>query len=540
MNDAGQVFQNVPALGEFLPASNEEILKLILSSPAKSCSLDPIPTWILKKHSELLAPCITAIINLSMQTYVFPESFKLAIVSPLLKRSSLSIDNLANFRPVANLKFLSKILEKVVASRILSHFSEHNLLEPYQSAYRKGYSVETALVRVSNDIHHALDKKKAVFLVLLDLSAAFDTVDHSILLRRLETCGVTGGPLEWFKSYLENRKFVVRVGDIKSSTAQFDCGVPQGSVLGPILFSIYVAPLADIAKQHGISAHFYADDTQLYVPFDPNDHDSEISARVRLEACIVDMANWMITNKLKLNDCKSEFLIISSKFHKNLIHTSSIVIGQEQISNSSSVRNLGVTFDDSMSMEAHVRNICKSMYYNLHNVSCIRKVLNDRSAAMLIHAFVVSRLDTCNPLLYNLPARLTNKLQLALNAAARVLTMTSKYDHITPILENLHWLPIAQRIQYKILLLTWKILHKMAPTYMQELLQSYIPQRSLRSSSKSLLCVPKTRVSYGNRAFSVAAPVLWNALPLSLKSIDSLETFKTHLKTHLFNTAFSN
>ena len=146
----------------------------------------------------------------------------------------------------------------------------------------------------------------------------------------------------------------------------------------------------------------------------------------------------------------------------------------------------------------------------------------------------------CNLLLYKIPDRLTYKLQLALNAAARVLTKTSKYDHITPILEQLHWLPVKQRIQYKILLLTWKIVHKMAPVYMEELLNLYIPQRSLRSSCQGLFNVPKTRVQYGDRAFSVAAPVLWNALPLTLKSIDSVEGFKKHLKTHLFTGTFGS
>ena len=265
-----------------------------------------------------------------------------------------------------------------------------------------------------------------------------------------------------------------------------------------------------------------------------------MSARSRLEACIADMAAWMVTNKLKLNECKSDFLIISSKFQKSLIRTRGITIGDELITPSTSVRNLGVTFDDSMLMEIHVKNVCKSMYFNIHNVSTIRKVLDDKSAAMLIHAFVFSRLDICNSLLYKIPDRLTDKLQLTLNAAARVLTKTSKYDHITPILEQLHWLPVKQRIQYKILLLTWKIVHKMAPVYMEELLNLYIPQRSLRSSCQGLFNVPKTRVQYGDRAFSVAAPVLWNALPLTLKSIDSVEGFKKHLKTHLFTGTFGS
>ena len=157
--------------------------------------------------------------------------------------------------------------------------------------------------------------------------------------------------------------------------APLDCGVPQGSVLGPILFTIYTTPLADIARKYGISVHLYADDTQLYVSFDPSSPNDEMSALYRLETCIADMAAWMATNKLKLNECKSEFLIVSAKSKKSLIHTKRITIGNEYVSPSTSVRNLGVIFDESMSMENYVRSICKSMFFNIHNVSTIRKVL---------------------------------------------------------------------------------------------------------------------------------------------------------------------
>ena len=157
---------------------------------------------------------------------------------------------------------------------------------------------------------------------------------------------------------------------------------------------------------------------------------------------------------------------------------------------------------------------------------------------MLIHAFVISKLDIGNSLLYNIPLYLLDKLQLALNSAARILSRTSKYDHITPVLQTLHWLPIRQRIEFKILLQTWKILHGVAPCYLNELVRSYVPQRNLRSSNRLLLETQKTRVTYGNRAFFASAPDLWNRLPLELKTIDSLEVFKSKLKSYLFSVAY--
>ena len=259
-----------------------------------------------------------------------------------------------------------------------------------------------------------------------------------------------------------------------------------------------------------------------------------MSARLRLQNTIEDMRSWMLSSKLKLNESKTELLIITSKSQHHLIEDRTIQVGDSQIKAVSSVRNLGVVFDENMCMDAHVKKICRSVYYSIHNVNSIRKVLDHKSAAMLIHSFVLSRLDIGNALLFNITSRNLNKLQYAQNSAARVLTGTSKYQHISPVLKKLHWLPIRKRIEFKILLLTWKALNGMAPKYLQDLVMPYTPARSLRSSHQHLLKTPKTRVACGERAFSAAAPSLWNNLPLNLRIISSLETFKSKLKSHLF------
>ena len=174
------------------------------------------------------------------------------------------------------------------------------------------------------------------------------------------------------------------------------------------------------------------------------------------------------------------------------------------------------------------------MYYNVHILNSFRRTLDDKSASILVHAFVLSRLDIGNGLLFNISKQNLNKLQHALNAAARVLSKTFKFDHISPVLKKLHWLPVQERIQFKIILLTWKVLHGLAPGYLNELIPHYIPQRSLRSSKKYLLVTPRTHTSYGNRAFSYAAPTLWNTLPIAIHTASSLDTFKLQLKTYLF------
>ena len=529
---------NTPKLETFSPASEDEIRKLIMSSPSKHCHLDPIPTWILKEHIDILLPTITRIVNLSLTTSTFPSQFKSAIVKPLLKKSSLDPENLKNYRPVSNLTFVSKIIEKIVATCLNEYLETYNLLEKYQSAYKKFHGTETAILKVQNDILRKLDNKHAVFLVLLDLSAAFDTIDHNILLSRLNATGVKGPALSWISSYLSCRNQSVCIGNDLSSPANLPFGVPQGSVLGPLFFTIYASPVVNIARNHNLSVHTYADDTQLYLSFNVNEPSEENLARERIELCISDIKSWMSKNKLKLNDDKTELLIVSSKNAQNKIQNKTIQIGSSTISASTNVRNLGIYLDSNMSMENHIKKVCQSAYFQIRNLSSIRKLLSKDTAEILMHAFVTSRLDNGNALLNGITEQQLKKLQLVQNSAARVLTMTRKFDHITPILINLHWLPVRYRIQYKTLLITWKGLNNMAPSYITELLSPYTPKRSLRSSDQSLLAVPRTKSSLGDRSFSVVAPKLWNSLPTDLRQANSLHYFKTGLKTFLFNNAY--
>ena len=243
--DAAQPAQHlggVPILDTFVPATVSEVTKVIKAAPSKSCCLDPLPTWLLKDCLGLLAPVITSIVNQSLSSGEMPSSLKLAVVTPLLKKASLDQDCLGNYRQVSELSFLSKVIERVVGSRLSQHMEAHDMYEPSQSAYRKGHSVETALVRTQNDLLHAADRYCVSCLVLLDLSAAFDTLDHSVLLRRLSSqTGLRGVALGWFASYSTARTQSVKVSGVMTQALALHCGVPQGSVLGPTLFTVYTA-----------------------------------------------------------------------------------------------------------------------------------------------------------------------------------------------------------------------------------------------------------------------------------------------------------
>ena len=247
--------------------------------------------------------------------------------------------------------------------------------------------------------------------------------------------------------------------------------------------------------------------------------------------------SWMSANFLQLNDAKCEVLLLNTPQDTTLINNN---LGPLLINSQPTVRNLGVVLDPNLSLESHVRKVVQTSFYHLRNIVKIKSFLSTPDLTKVIHAFIHSRLDYCNALYSCLSKKLIHRLQLVQNAAARLLTGSRKFDHITPILASLHWLPISYRIDFKIALITYKALSGLAPSYISDLIDRYVPPRALRSSAKGLLTVPTCNyVSRGKRAFAFRAPTLWNALPEEIRLANSLARFKTLLKTHLYRLAFN-
>ena len=413
-----------------------------------------------------------------------------------------------------------------------------------QSSYRQFHSTETALIKVMNDILLKMNSQHVTLLILLDLSAAFDTVDHQILLERLsDEVGIHGTALNWFRSYLSNRSQRVSVHGVFSRPFDLNCGVPQGSCLGPLLFIIYVSKLFKIVEHYLPDAHCFADDTQLYLSFKPLGDTAQADAIQAMEKCIDAVRKWMIQDRLMINDDKTEFLLVGTRQQLEKLYSCSIIVGNNRISPSPCVKNLGSWFDSNLSMTDHINKACNAAFYHLHNLRRIKKYLSRDSLITLVHAFITSRLDYCNGLLFGLPKVQIAKLQRVQNAAARLILGIRKFSHITPALYELHWLPVSLRIDYKILLLTFKCIYGLAPTYLSDLIS--IKSNSLynlRSTGKPLLDHPKGKMlsTLGARSFSAAAPKLWNGLPVELRQATSLDSFKSKLKTYLFKKYFDN
>ena len=511
-----------------------ELLRKIVSKlKTSTCPLDPIPTKFFKENFECMEEDVLALVKHSLLTGIFPSELKIALVKPLLKKNNLDPLVLNNYRPISNLQFLSKVLETTVFKQLNDFLSDNSILDKFQSGFRSHHSTETALVKIVNDLRINSDSKALSILVLLDLSAAFDTIDHDILIERLEKwVGLSGPVLNWIRTYLTNREFYVMLGDNKSENHSMPCGVPQGSILGPLLFSLYMLPLSAIIKKHNIKYHSYADDTQLYMAISSGDQKSIDS----LVNCISDLNQWLSQNFLKLNQDKTEVLVIGEKKAREKLseHLKTV-----SLSCTNKAKNLGVILDSDLNFEPHFNSIRKASYYHLKNVAKVLPHVNQANKEVVVHAFVTSRLDYCNALFTGLPKKAINQLQTIQNAAARVLTKTKKRAHIKPVLKSLHWLPVSYRIDFKVLLLVYKSLYNRAPEYISDMLKRYTPCRTLRSSGTNLLERQKAKGkrNHGKAAFSYYAPKLWNELPRELRMSESVESFKRGLKTHLFKKA---
>ena len=420
----------------FEKVSQLTVKECILNSAPKSCELDPIPSKLLIECLDSILPSLTDLFNSSLASGIFPQCFKSALVTPILKKRFLDHNDLNNYRPVYNLCF-----------NLCNHCSDF---------------------------------------------------------------------------------------------APVHSGVPQGSVLGPMLFTMYIKPLSAIIDSHSIIHHSYADDLQLQMSAPP-DRISELLHS--MQSCISDVKAWATANMLKLNDSKTELMLVTSKRSKHLHNLpTSITIGNAQIPFKQSVKNLGFTLDCHLTMNAHVSNIARTCYYELRRLASIRRFLTSTATATLVSAFVLSRIDYCNSLLFGSTNDVTSHLQRIQNYAARVIFRLPMSSSITIHLKSLHWLPVKVRSTYKIACLCYHCHSSTAPSYVTDMLHKKpLHTRNTRSSSYTMPLLNRpahSKATLGDRSFSFASSSVWNSIPNDVRCAPSLSSFKSRLKTYLFRSVY--
>ena len=519
---------NGNVMAEFTPVSQEWLKKMMLSKTIKTSHEDPLPGFLFKQCLDELLPALTLLVNQSLSTGSM-EGLKNSVITPILKKANCDPEMLKNYRPVCNTLYLSKTIERVVIVQANNHMQLTMTHIPNQSGYKPHYSCETLLLRVTNDILNNMDNSNCTIAVLLDLSAAFDTVDHGRLLEILWfDLGFRGVVFNWFEDFLRNRKQAVCIDGEKSEFKENRYGVPQGSVVGPFLFNVYVRSLMKLMEDKGFAAHGYADDHQFLFSFKVDFQASVI--RWKIPESLDIISKWMNEYFLKLNPSKTQVIVFhpDSK-HCNVVFSQLILSNGSHIQFTDQVYNLGVTLDSKMSFSPHITSTISQGYQIIRNIAGIRKFISRDHLKTLVNSLIIAKLDNCNSLRFGISAFDSGRLRKFQNSCARLIYKKGKSDHVSAILYELHWLPCEARTCFKILCYVYKCLHGIAPSYLSELL-------IVKHSQDLTLNIPRTLTSYGDRSFACAGPRLWNALPVYIRLACSVEAFKSKLKHHFFNS----
>ena len=518
------------SLDEFTEITTND-LQLILSSLKKKFSKsDPIPTTILISAIDLLYPIILHIINKSISECIFPSPLKHALIIPILKSSTLDTNTFNNYRPISLLPYLSKILEKVLYLQLNHHIEKNNLHATMQSSYRNLHSCETALIKIIDDVQHLIHNDKNVVMILLDSSAAFDTVDHDNLFKKLEVrFDVKNRALKLIQSYLSSRTFSILINQSKSNPRDLKYGVPQGSQLGPLLYILYTKEIQSIVEKHGMMSHMYADDCQLYITFS---QDNISNAEVKINSCLSDIKLWMDANFLKLNTDKTQFKIFQCKSSKHLDFTSL------KLNLSETVTLLGVDITDNLKLHKFIGKKVRTCYLHLRNFSNIQNNLDFPTRIKLVTNQILSTLDYCNILLLGSTDSDIRPLKLMLNRAIRFIFRINSWEHITPYYSKLQLLPMRQRIIFKACSMSHKIFYGLAPTYLTDNFEKFKPTTSIVLRNKTgrddyMFAVNKNTVLSKNLVSKMK--LLWNSLPYEIRQCESAPLFKSKLKTRLLS-----
>lgn len=514
----------------FSPVGDDEIHRTIMGITSKAVGQDGLGRDLLIPILNLVLPIISHIINFSLFSGVFPSIWKKAQIIPIPKKTVTS--DIKDYRPISILPFLSKVLERVVHRQLSQYLQSHSLLNTFQSGFRSAHSTNTALIKITDDIRFAMDDRQLTLLTLLDFSNAFNCVDHAILLAILRSLNISLLSCDWFRSYLLGREQRVQVDDMHSGWCDVTAGVPQGGVLSPLLFSIFINTL--VSGLRFTSYHLYADDVQLYLSFKP---DAIHDAIHLLTEDLCAVASWSRKFGLQINTNKTQVMIIGSQAfisRLDLNSLPSVKYNDVPLGYCSEVKNLGLIITENLSLQHHITEVSRKMYGAMHALKCMQNFLPFSAKSILVNSILLPILDYADVCYPDATEEQLNKLERLLNLCIRYMYGLRKYDHISHYRTQLKWLNIRHRRNTHILCLLYNILHHpLSPHYLKERFTPLIPpDRPSRSSQHLLLMTPQHNTNFYTDSFTVTAIRLWNSLPVDIRKASSMGIFKSKLYQH--------
>ena len=515
----------------FLDAVTEKEVEIEISnlSGNKSCGHDEIPPKLVKEISKQIVKPLTHIYNQSLLTGVIPNELKIALVTPVFKANSK--EEFSNYRPISVLPCFSKILEKIMYKRVMKYLDMHSMLFQSQYGFRKKHSTNLATIELVTKILQAIDNSEYTIGVFLDLAKAFDTVNHEILLKKLEHYGIRGIALEWFKNYLTNRKQIIKYKSEKSESLTIKCGVPQGSVLGPLLFLIY---MNDISRSSEIlSIILFADDTNLFFS-----HKNLFTLNETMNRELSKIASWLSANKLSLNIKKTHFIIFKSRGKKSNQHVS-IIINNQEIEQVKCTKFLGLYIDDEFTWKYHIDQVASKISKMTGILAKARHYLSLKTLQTIYDTMVYPYLTYCNIVWASTyPSRLKSLFMLQ-KKIVRIMTFAKYKENSKPLFLSLKILNIYELNIYLMALFMYSYFNENLPSYFNNYFKLNEMIHSHNTRTASNLFIDYKRTNYGKFSLKFRGAQIWNKLPKDLKLSKSYRQFKQSSKVYVQNYMYS-
>ena len=510
-----------------LQSTSEDIVYRILSNidPFKSAGIDNISGKFIKEGALILARPITQLCNLSIKLSSFPTRCKIAKLKPIYKKGSKS--DPANYRPISLLPLISKVIEKVIHDQMQNYLDNHKILYPYQSGFRSNYSTNSALTYLTNYISEGFDKGLYTGMILIDLQKAFDTIDHKLLLKKMIFLGFSQKTIKWFECYLSNRTFIVNVNDKFSKLGDVTCGVPQGSILGPLLFLLYVN---DMPQAINGRLMLYADDSCVVFQH----KDIEVIEK-QLNKDFTNLCEWFVDNRLSIHfgDDKTKSILFSSKHNLKKGNQINIVYKNNIIKQHSKVPYLGCILDETLSGESMALKVIQKINMKLRFLYRKNKFLTPLLRRMLCNAIIQPHFDyACLVWYSNLTKALKNKIQVMQNKCIRFCLGLGNLAHVgEKEFKMINWLPTSDRIDQCLCSMIFNFFKENCPEYMSEIFHVASPGNIGTRFSYKKLKQPFRKTNMGQHSVSYLGPSQWNKLPKDMKQSGTINTFKHKFKT---------